>query len=155
MQAVFDDLYDAATVEAESKTKWNDVEPERIAEKSVAGTDGKEKKEKRFVYDVIQPKGAFSGCAYPDEKWLALWRDMLWKTLRSKPASRGLFKERPKEIGPRSSAMLNQACGRNSSRQRLTLRRGSCEQTASPARSSLGAQDANADAWHSRGAIAT
>ena len=94
LQSILDDLYDSVWVETKVKQKWK-KKPKRIEEKEVV-IDGKKKIEKRFVYDVVQPKGAFLQSYYSDDDgvWLKLWRDMLWTTLRGIPTTRNVYKQR-------------------------------------------------------------
>lgn len=96
MQEVFDDLFAAAWVEVESRSRWQGKEPKRIIEKDVRQKDGATKKEKRFVYDAVQPSGNFLSAFYPADGdiLLKLWRDMLWSTLRGKPTTRNVYEER-------------------------------------------------------------
>lgn len=95
LQAIFDDLFDAEIIEVKVKNKWPRTKPKRIDEVIVVH-EGKEKKEKRFVYDVLQPKGLFLQTFYPDVDggWLQIWRNMLWNILRAQPATRGVYEER-------------------------------------------------------------
>lgn len=154
MQSVFDDLYDAVLVEVEAKQKWSEVEPKRIVEKSVTSPNGKAKTEKRFVYDVIQPKGAFLAALYPDDSWVALWRDMLWKTLRSKPASRGLFKER---ADGKPSSVAGDAKGglwAELIKAQADLAKGKLRTDSVAGTLFIGAQDTNAERVSFQGPIA-
>ncbi len=98
LQMVFDDLYDAVWIETESKQKWKGQEPKRIVDKETE-INGKKKKEKRFVYDAVQPKGMFLQTFYSDadEIWIKLWRDMTWSILRGIPATRNIYEERANE----------------------------------------------------------
>jgi CRISPR-associated protein Cmx8 len=52
--------------------------------------------QKRYVYDVMQPRGAFLMALYPDGDgaWIKLWRQMLWETLRGIPKTRLVYQER-------------------------------------------------------------
>ncbi len=95
MQAVCDDLYDADFVEMSSKSKWPGKAPKRIEDIQVI-KDGKEKKEKRYIYDGVQPKGQFLQTLFPDADgvWVKTWRDMLWGVLRAQPKTRGVYEER-------------------------------------------------------------
>jgi len=95
LQAVFDDLFDTELIEISVKNKWQGKKPKRIDEIIVV-REGKEKKEKRFVYDVLQPKGLFLRTFYPDADggWLQIWRSMLWNVLRAQPATRNVYEER-------------------------------------------------------------
>lgn len=94
LQVIFNDLYSAQWVEKEYKTKWKGKEPKRTETRQVS-TGKKTKDEKWFVYDAVQPLGAFLTNFYTDGDglWVKLWRDMLWNTLRSKPASRRVYEE--------------------------------------------------------------
>lgn len=95
LQVLFDDLYDGDWEEVSSKTKWKEREPKRIEEADVE-INGKAKREKRFVYDAVRPKGAFLQMYYSDGNglWVKLWRDMLWNTLRGIPKTRLAYEER-------------------------------------------------------------
>ena len=97
MQTVFDDLYDAALVERTSKSKWSGKAPKRVEiEENQDEKSRKAKKQKIYIYDVVEPKALFLEHHYPgDEKgWLKLWRDMLWTTLRAQPKARGVYEQR-------------------------------------------------------------
>lgn len=87
LQAIFDDLFDAKIIEVKVKNKWQRKKPKRI---------DKEKRERWFVYDVLQPKGLFLQTFYPDADggWLQIWRNMLWNILRAQPATRNVYEER-------------------------------------------------------------
>lgn len=97
MQAVFDDLFDAEWIEVKVGNKWQGKKPKRI-EETVVVRDGKNKKEKRFIYDAFQPKGLFLQTFYPDDNgaWIQIWRDMLWNVLRAQPQTRRVYEERAK-----------------------------------------------------------
>ena len=99
LQMVFDDLFDAELVEKQPSTKWKDQAPKKIIEVEVE-VNGKKKKQKRFVYDAVQPKGAFLQTYFSDGNglWIKLWRDMLWNILRGIPATRKVYEERAKGI---------------------------------------------------------
>jgi len=94
LQAVFDDLFDASWVEVESRSKWSGKTPKRMEAKS--SPDGKKGEDKRYIYDAVRPEGRFLQTYYPDGDgiWVKLWRDMLWSTLRGRPTTRGVYKER-------------------------------------------------------------
>ncbi|MGA3115400.1 MAG: type I-MYXAN CRISPR-associated protein Cmx8, partial [Syntrophobacteraceae bacterium] len=95
LQTVFDDVYDGEWVEYPSKTKWAEKAPKRVEEVEVE-SNGKVKREKRFIYDSVRPKGAFLQVFFPDGDglWVKLWRDMLWSTLRGIPKTRLVYEER-------------------------------------------------------------
>lgn len=96
LQAVFDDLYEATSLEAEYKKKLKGRQPKRLVQKVVPTKNGATKKEKIYVYEVLRPKGAFLETLFPDGDgiWLKLWRDMLWQTLRGIPKTRGVYEQR-------------------------------------------------------------
>jgi hypothetical protein len=85
MQGVFDDLYDAETVEATVATKWPATPPKR--ETTLGRKDsrtGEVKPVRAFVYDVVQP---LAPCLHrhiqPDARaWITLWRQMIWEIPR-------------------------------------------------------------------------
>ena len=96
-QTVFDDLYNAALVERAFKSKWSGKPPKRIeTEENRDEKSGKVKKQKTYIYDVVEPKALFLEHHYPGDKkgWLKLWRDMLWTTLRAQPKARGVYEQR-------------------------------------------------------------
>lgn len=94
-QRMLNDFYNAGWIEKESRQKWKKKEPKRVDEKEVV-INGKKKKEKHFIYDAVQPDGAFLQTFYPDGDglWLKLWRNMLWNILRGIPATRNVYEER-------------------------------------------------------------
>lgn len=113
LRGLFDDLYDAKTVEARSGTKWKDEPPKREERASndeiqddeqpvEAGGEGEPRKGSRakpkrwFIYDVVEPQGHFLRQFTDDGKeiWHKLWRNMLWSVPRSKPTTRGPFNAR-------------------------------------------------------------
>lgn len=98
MQAVFDDLFDAEWVELKVRSKWQGKKPKRTEEIEVI-KDGKNQKEKRYVYDIFQPKGLFLQTFYADHNgaWIQIWREMLWKVLRAQPKTRAVYEERANE----------------------------------------------------------
>ena len=97
IQTVFDDLYDAAQVERTFKSKWSGKTPKRVEiEEKRDEKSGKVKKQKIYVYDVIEPKASFLEHYYRGDEngWLKLWRDMLWATLRAQPKTRDVYEQR-------------------------------------------------------------
>ncbi len=94
LQTLCDDLFDAEIVEVKSKSKWQGATLKRIVDVMVE--QGKEKAEKRFVYDVLRPKGLFLQDLFPDGNgaWIELWRNMLWSVLRAQDKTRNDYKER-------------------------------------------------------------
>ena len=95
MKVLFDGTYAAALVEQSSKTPWAGQEPKRVDEVEIADKKGKSKTEKRYVYDVVQPRGAFlADPPLDDPPWIKLWRDMVWNVLRGVPATRGSYQSR-------------------------------------------------------------
>ena len=101
MQTVFDDLYDAAQVERTYKSKWSGKTPKRVEVKEDRDEKSeKMKKQKMYIYDVIEPKASFLEHHYPGDEngWLKLWRDMLWTTLRAQPKTRGVYEQRANSL---------------------------------------------------------
>lgn len=92
---LMDDLYDARTVEVAVKAKWPgaDIKREETVEEEV---NGKTTRTKRFIYDQVQPKGAFFDNVFDGGKeiWRKLWRDMLWNIPRGRPTTREPFNQR-------------------------------------------------------------
>jgi len=95
VQKLMDDVYDARVVEVSVRSKWQGAELKR-EEPVEEEQDGKTVKIKRFIYDVVQPRGQFLRDHYPDEDglWLKLWRDMLWNISRARPTTREPFNQR-------------------------------------------------------------
>ena len=98
LQVLFDDLFDAERVETQMKSRWSGTEPKNIIEVTIEKGNGEER-EKRFVYDVLQPKGLFLQEFFPDGNgaWIELWRKMLWNILRAQPAARKVYEERSRK----------------------------------------------------------
>ena len=94
LQVLLDDLFAAEVVEVLVKNKWQNKKPKEVKEIEVE-EEGKKKKEKRFLYDIIQPKGLFLKTFFPDSNdgWIQLWRNMLWNILRAQPATRKIYEE--------------------------------------------------------------
>src|SRR5258707_962146 len=59
VQGLFDDFYDAQTVEVAVRSKWPGRHPKGEKEVEEIDEEGKPRKAKRFLYDVIQPCGHF------------------------------------------------------------------------------------------------
>jgi CRISPR-associated protein Cmx8 len=95
LQTLCDDLFDAEIIEIQIKSKWQGSAPKETVEVTVE-QNGKTKQEKRFVYDILQPKGLFLQAFFPDKNgaWIELWRNMLWNILRAQPATRKVYEER-------------------------------------------------------------
>ena len=92
-QSLFDDLYDAESVEIRSKTKWAGTPEKRID----LNTNAKPDEPKRwFIYDAVQPSGHFLANYTEGEKyrWHKLWRDMIYAVPRNKPTTRQAYKTR-------------------------------------------------------------
>lgn len=98
IQKLMDEVYDAATVEVAVKAKWAGAELKR--EDLVEEQHGdKVTKTKRFIYDVVQPNGAYLRDRFPDGDglWLKLWRDMLWSIPRGRPTTREPYNQRARK----------------------------------------------------------
>ena len=95
LQRLMDDLYDARVVEVAVKAKWAgaEVKREEMVEEEV---DGKKSRTKRFIYDQVQPKGAYFDNVFDGDKevWRKLWRDMLWAIPRGRPTTREPYNQR-------------------------------------------------------------
>ena len=98
VRSLFDDVYDAEVVEVAVKSKWAGEPPIREEEITETDADGKVHKSKRFLYEVVQPKGHFLRRHLPDGDglWLKLWRNMLWEIPRGRPTTRIPFNARAK-----------------------------------------------------------
>lgn len=151
LQTVFDDLYDGSWEETPSKTKWKDKEIKRIEEVEV-NVNGKVKKEKRFIYDAVRPKGAFLQMYYPDRNgmWVKLWRDMLWNTLRGIPKTRLAYEERAE--GKRSS--LAKAVWDGLGKSLAQQKKGGILLESLSSSLFVGAEDANAERVPFKGPVA-
>lgn len=111
LQKLMDDLYDAREVEVAVKSKWQGavIKREEWVEEEV---NGKKTQTKRFIYDQVQPKGAFFDNVFDGAKeiWRKLWRDMLWNIPRGRPTTREPFNQRatdePCKEGPNAWAEL-------------------------------------------------
>ena len=93
---IYNDLYDAEVVEQPFRKKKKDKEPKRIIEIEVTDRATKKlKKEKRYIYDVVQPMGQFFRRFTDDGKecWYCLWRDMVISIPRNQDATMGPFKD--------------------------------------------------------------
>jgi len=143
LQAVFDDLYAAQTVEIESQSKWSGSPPKRIEERETAAENGEVKRKKIYVYDVTQPSGAFLAACYPDGDglWLKLWRSMMWGILRDRSTTRGVYEERL--TGGRSSQARLAYDSVAQSFRVAAKKRVMTKSLASPLY--IGAQDSNAE----------
>lgn len=108
LRDLFDAAYGARVEEQVVKTKWPGQEPVRTIEIEVAPSEPGDsnpqarrsrapKREKRFVYEVVVPTGAFLSEWEPVEEgeaarpWLKLWRDFVWGIMRGVPAQRAPF----------------------------------------------------------------
>lgn len=99
VQGIFNDLYDASVEKVEVKSKWQGQEPiDTIEVEEIDPETKKPKKGKRFVYEVVQPRGHFLKQHLPEmdpkKDWHKLWRDMLWAIPRGNPNARIPFQQR-------------------------------------------------------------
>jgi len=92
-QSLFDDLYEAETVEVRSKSKWQGAAEKRQEVNPNPGPDGPKR---WFVYDTVQPTGHFLRNYFGGDKepWHRLWRDMIYAVPRNKPTTRQAYKSR-------------------------------------------------------------
>lgn len=151
MQALFDDLYDAILVEARSMRKWGKQEPKRIEEVQEDSRNGKTKKARVYIYDIVQPRGDFLKVLFGHgaEAWVKLWREMLWQTLRSIPRTRGVYEER----ATGTSSTQAQKVWRSLLKSQELKEKGKIkiESIASPL--FVGSQDKNAEKVSFQGAV--
>ncbi len=96
VQAVMDEAYAAETVEVSVRSKWQGQAPKREEEVEESDEEGRLKRVRRFIYDVVQPTGPVlhSGLRDDQRAWLKLWRDMLWSIPRGIPKTRIPFQQR-------------------------------------------------------------
>ena len=105
MQALFDEVYDAALKEKEypqpfknTKTKI-EKRPIRTVERTIVDKKGNEKTKTFYVYGQVVPSGGVVDewdAAQPgtEKLWLKLWRDFVWEVLRSRDTQRSPYKLR-------------------------------------------------------------
>lgn len=105
-QKLFDEVYAAKIVEVAVKSKWPGSPPKREDEVLEKDESGKERKAKRFIYEVVQPAGNLLAQYLPEDAdlWLKLWRDMLWAIPRGNPQSRQPFEDRANDKPCREGA---------------------------------------------------
>lgn len=103
MQALFDEVYAASLDETRVKKPWKDKEPKREEHIEILRRTKKGEtvtsRERRFVYDVVVPRGGFlahveSPAASGSRPWLKLFQDMEWEILRGRPQQRIPFNNR-------------------------------------------------------------
>lgn len=95
LQTVFDDLYDATTVEVVVSKKWQGQAPVReIAGTRVDPQTGKTHDARKYVYEQVVPKAQFLRQLGMPDVWIKLWRDAIWSTLRGIPRTRLPFEDR-------------------------------------------------------------
>ncbi len=142
MQSLFDDLYAATLEEVFVEKPWKNAVPKREESVDIARTTKKGLvvvKERRFVYDVVEPRCAFLAEIEKEaganrKPWLKLFRDMLWGILRGVPATRGPFNQRAKGEVATDGMELFELLARNTE-----------ESVALPSTYFLGAQQLSAD----------
>lgn len=105
LQSLFDAVYAAALVEKPETNLRKDrdkqpVEPRRIEERVELDKKGKEKKTKVYIYDQVEPGGAFLAEWDGSERklWIKLWRDFVWQILRGVPAQRRPYEDRAEGV---------------------------------------------------------
>ena len=105
MQALFDDVYDAALTEKEYpqpfKSKKTNAEkpPIRTVERAVINKKGTEETKTFYVYGQVVPKGGVvdewdASQTGAEKLWLKLWRDFVWEVLRPRDKQRTPYKLR-------------------------------------------------------------
>lgn len=150
LQIVFDDLYDAQWIETSSKQKWKDKEPKRLEEREIQ-ENGKTRREKVFIYDAVQPKGAFLRALYTEDDgiYVKLWRDMLWSILRGIPATRNVYEER----ADKKPSSLARDFWTSLEKARLHQGKGKILTESFSSSIFVGAEDANAERVPFRGTV--
>jgi CRISPR-associated protein Cmx8 len=105
LQSLFDAVYAAALVEKPETNLRKDrdkqvIEPRRIEERVELDKKGKEKKTKVYIYDQVEPGGAFLAEWDGSERklWIKLWRDFVWQILRGVPAQRRPYEDRAEGV---------------------------------------------------------
>jgi len=104
LRELFDVTYGASEEEEarprpfKNKNK-EEVPPLRVEERTLTDDKGKAKRETRYIYPVVVPRGAFLAALDPaasggNGPWIKLWRDMVWSILRGVPATREPFEAR-------------------------------------------------------------
>lgn len=102
MQDLFDDIYAAELEEQERDKPFQhtgskvEVPAKRTFEATIVDKNGIAKAKTVYVYDQVVPRGALIGewDAAPSgapQRWLKLWRDLVWTVLRGVPATREAY----------------------------------------------------------------
>ena len=106
LKALMDQTYDADREEIEVPRPWMkkqkdgtkvEVPPKRRGMKTTIDKKGKSKESEFCVYDTVVPRGGPLGEWVPSEdggRWIKLWRDWLWNTLRAIPKQRTPYIQR-------------------------------------------------------------
>ncbi|HNZ49433.1 MAG TPA: type I-MYXAN CRISPR-associated protein Cmx8 [Candidatus Hydrogenedentes bacterium] len=119
LQSVFDDYYDGANIEIALKNKRAGEEPLREDESETIDEDGKSKIEKRFIYEIIQPKAAFLSALNGDQvAWTKLYREVMWNILRGRPATQIPYKTRLEGVQQNESEKLWQALEKSQAKKK-------------------------------------
>jgi len=106
LKALMDQTYDADREEIEVPRPWMkkqkdgskvEVPPKRRQMKTTTDKKGKTKEVEACVYDTVVPRGGPLGDWSPSDdggRWVKLWRDWLWTTLRAIPKQRTPYIQR-------------------------------------------------------------
>jgi CRISPR-associated protein Cmx8 len=106
LNELFDKVYDADREEIEVTRPWSkkqkdgtkkEVTPKRRETKTTVDKKGKTKEIEICIYDTVVPRGGpLSEWTPPDDsgRWIKLWRDWLWNTLRAIPKQRTPYIQR-------------------------------------------------------------
>lgn len=129
-QALFDDLYDAEVIEQYRRKKGTSGfrREEFIAVQDKDTSNAKQ--EKRYVHDVIVPRGNFLRTYTDDGKevWHKLWQDMLFTIPRNQDATLGPFKDMAKlrlaKSGPTAWARMDVTQRKKDKKSYLHCREG-------------------------------
>lgn len=105
MQSLFDLVYRADNEERALDRKWQkkladgtkvDVEPIRVESRTETDKKGNSREKPVYIYPQTVPHGGLVADwdEGPDKRWLKLWRDFVWSTLRGVPATREPYEAR-------------------------------------------------------------
>ena len=103
---LFNDLYDAVTLEQPSKTKRKGkdkqpIEPQREEQLTNPKTG---KKETIYYYPQLVPRAAFLQALQVPDAWIRLWASAMWATVRGVPMTRTPYEERVRGEGVSETA---------------------------------------------------
>ncbi len=106
LETLLDRTYAADLVEEESRKlrkdkNKNEIEPIARRMKEIKDKKGNPKAIEVFIYEIVRPQGAMLAELSPsgDEgRWIKLWRDWLWNTLRARSKQRNPYERRAQNL---------------------------------------------------------